>query len=141
MATADAGPSRQAGRLDEPRALPDRPGLRLRELIGPQDGEHGLFLLELAMEPGAEIPPHSHTVTESVVVLEGVLSLQAGEEHIRVEAGHSFTVPAGTRHTVANRGTSTTRFLATAPWDQATFFTEATTYHEGHAPTVEESAS
>jgi quercetin dioxygenase-like cupin family protein len=113
------------------RTIPTRPGSRFRELIGPGDGEHALFLIELIMEPGAEVPLHHHIVTESVIVLEGTLTVRAGNQHVAVEAGHSLLIPTATHHALANRTGAPCRLLVTAPWDHASFYAKATTYLEG----------
>ena len=68
----------------------------------------------------AEIPAgvaagrHSHPGEEIGYVLEGsVLVEQDGKPAMTVEAGKTFLIPAGTIHNATNKGTTTTRILAT----------------------------
>ena len=119
--------------LGEPTAVPTRPGMFVRSLVGPLDGVHELFVEEVMFHEGGAIPLHHHTVVEAWVVLEGALTIRLGEETLTVEAGHTVTVPPGTPHGVLNGRALVARALAVAPWDHATFFREATTYLEGLA--------
>lgn len=123
--------------LDALRPVPNRAGLEFRLLIGHADGVRDLFLGEAVLAPGAEVPPHRHVVPEAIVVLEGMLTVRVGDETAEVPAGHAFTFPADRWHAVRNRGATAARFLATAPWDHATYG-EATTYLEaGSGPQPE----
>ena len=124
--TDDPGGARPRS-LDALTPVAARPGLRFRVLVGPQDGVQNLFVGEAVAEPGVEVPPHQHTVTEAIVVLEGTVTIRVGEQTLEVGAGQTFAFPPGVPHTLANRGDTAARFLATAPWDHATY-SEVTTY-------------
>ena len=119
--------------LGEPSEVPTRPGMYVRNLVGPKDGVTELFVEEVTFHEGAAIPMHHHTVVEAWVVLDGALAIRLGDETITVEAGHTVTVPPGTPHGVLNGRAVVARALAVAPWDHETFFREATTYLEGRA--------
>ena len=117
--------------LGEHRAIPTRPGMARRPLVGPEDGVHDLFVEDLVFEPGVEIPLHHHPVVEAFVVLEGALSVRLGDDTTVVGAEHTVAVPPGVPHAIANRGTHRARALSAAPWDHDTFFRQATTYLAG----------
>lgn len=69
------------------------PGCRMRTPFG----EH-LMLSYLEMEPGAEVPLHSHPHEQGGILLQGVLELTIGDETRRVEAGSLFLIPPNTPH-------------------------------------------
>jgi quercetin dioxygenase-like cupin family protein len=130
MDTANTESSAQPRQIEDFRTIPTRPGVRFRELIRPADGEQALFLLELIIDPKAEVPLHHHTVTKSFVVLEGTLTVRIGAHPVTVGAGHALLMPSGTPHALGNRAVVPSRFLATAPWDHTSFYGKATTYVE-----------
>ncbi len=69
------------------------PGCQMRTPFG----EH-LMLSYLEMEPGAEVPLHSHPHEQGGILLSGVLELTIGNETRRVEAGSLFIIPPHTLH-------------------------------------------
>jgi quercetin dioxygenase-like cupin family protein len=56
-------------------------------------------LLEFLFPHGASPPLHTHPQDESYVVLEGVLTIQAGEDRVVLAAGGVAAVPMGVPHT------------------------------------------
>jgi quercetin dioxygenase-like cupin family protein len=56
-------------------------------------------LLEFLFPHGASPPLHTHPQDESYVVLEGRLTLQAGDERFELEPGAAAVVPMGVAHT------------------------------------------
>lgn len=50
---------------------------------------------------GRPYPDESHPFNEALLVLEGQMNLQFGEEVIAVRAGEVYIVPAGIPHAVA----------------------------------------
>lgn len=66
----------------------------------------------LAPYPGDQAPPHVHHGSdEAFYVLDGELEVLEGEERRILPAGELAYIPAGTRHTFANRGPGQTRIL------------------------------
>ena len=61
------------------------------------DGRYAL--LEFLFPHGASPPLHTHPQDESYVVLEGTLTIQAGDERFVLEAGGAAAVPMGVQHT------------------------------------------
>lgn len=69
------------------------PGCRMRTPFG-----QNMMLSYLEMEPGAEVPMHSHPHEQGGILLSGVIELTIGEETRRVEAGSIFLIPPNTLH-------------------------------------------
>lgn len=69
------------------------PGCRMRTPFG----EH-LMLSYLEMDPGAEVPMHSHPHEQGGMLLRGRLQLTIGEETRLVEAGAMFLIPPNVPH-------------------------------------------
>ena len=115
------------------KSVPNRPGMRTRDLAGSEHGFDSLFLAETEMETGSAIPLHTHPIEEAWVVTEGSLTLRIGEETVLVPPGFVARVPPHVPHAVRNDGGATVRALTAAPWERATFFSKATTYLEGSA--------
>jgi HTH-type transcriptional regulator, repressor for puuD len=55
---------------------------------------------------GTGLPLHSHNVEESVFVLEGLATVQIGDDHFDLVPGQATWVPAGVPHRFFNRGES-----------------------------------
>jgi mannose-6-phosphate isomerase-like protein (cupin superfamily) len=72
-------------------------------------------------------------VEEAFMVAEGRLTMRLGEDVVVAEAESVVRVPPGVPHAVRNEGPGEARAIAGAPWNRATFFSEATTYLEGEA--------
>jgi len=56
-------------------------------------------LLEFVFPQGASPPLHTHPQDESYVVLEGALTIQAGDDRFVLAAGGAAAVPMGVPHT------------------------------------------
>ena len=56
-------------------------------------------LIEFVFPHAASPPLHTHPQDESYVVLEGVLTIQAGEDRFALEPGGAAAVPMGVPHT------------------------------------------
>jgi len=66
----------------------------------PGEASGGRFaLIEFVFPHGASPPLHTHPQDESYVVLEGRLTIQAGDERFVLEAGGAAVVPMGVAHT------------------------------------------
>jgi quercetin dioxygenase-like cupin family protein len=66
----------------------------------PGEATDGRFaLIEFLFPHGASPPLHTHPQDESYVVLEGRLTIQAGEQRFELEAGGAAVVPMSVAHT------------------------------------------
>jgi quercetin dioxygenase-like cupin family protein len=72
----------------------------LATITVPGEASAGRFaLIEFLFPPHASPPLHTHPQDESYVVLEGLLTIQAGDERFELAAGGTALVPMGVAHT------------------------------------------
>ena len=93
------------------------PGGRQRLAFTRDTDEDGteIVLVECWVDPGGGVPPHIHpNQTETFEVIEGEVTFTAGRSKQRAAAGETVTVPPGTRHAYANRGTEQAHMRCTA---------------------------
>jgi quercetin dioxygenase-like cupin family protein len=114
--------------------VPNRPGRRSRDLAGSEHGFDSIFLAETEMDAGSSIPLHTHPIEEAWVVTSGELLVRLGDDSVVVPAGCVVRVPPDVPHAVRNTGSTVARALTAAPWNRATFYSDATTYLEGVPP-------
>jgi quercetin dioxygenase-like cupin family protein len=108
-----------------------RPGIRGQFLANKALGATGVSLLTNTVEPGAAAPLHMHTVEETMLVLEGMVWVQIGEERHTLGPHHTVIIPPHTPHAWGNAGPSVAKLLwAFAGPDP---FSDAT-YLEGEPP-------
>jgi quercetin dioxygenase-like cupin family protein len=83
-----------------------------RVLLRSEQSAGRVSVVESAMPPGAKGPPlHTHEFDEAFYVLEGELTVQLGQRITTIGVGELAFALGGMRHTLANRGTTTARFL------------------------------
>ncbi len=111
--------------------IPNRPGMRGRNLMATEHGVTTLFVGELLMEQGSSIPLHTHPIEEMFFVAQGSLTMQLGDETVVAEAESVVRIPPDTPHAVLNASPETARALTAGAWNRATWFTEGTIYLEG----------
>jgi quercetin dioxygenase-like cupin family protein len=81
----------------------------------PGETTEGRFALIEFLFPHLASPPlHTHPQDESYIVLEGRLTIQAGDEQFELEADGTAVVPTGVAHTFrVNSGTARVLVLST----------------------------
>jgi quercetin dioxygenase-like cupin family protein len=85
-------------------------------------GEHGFHSHISEMPPGFEVPPHTHSVSELMVILEGSIEVSDGTV---LDAGDTAVIPA--EHPYGfTVGIDGVRFLVARTDDAATVFNETT---------------
>jgi quercetin dioxygenase-like cupin family protein len=90
-------------------------------------GTDQVAVVEFELGPGSPgPPPHRHAgITDSLYVLDGVLTVLLGDERHEARAGSYAFVPPGNVHTVSNPGDEPVRFLnVTAPGGFERYFRE-----------------
>jgi quercetin dioxygenase-like cupin family protein len=68
-----------------------RPGIRGQFLASKEQGARGVSLLVNTVDPGAAAPLHTHSVEETIVVLEGTVWVRMGDEHYTVGPQHTVS--------------------------------------------------
>lgn len=72
----------------------------LATILLPPEASHGRFcLMEFLFPEGASPPLHTHPQDETYYVLEGRLTVHAGDERFELEAGGSAVAPRKVAHT------------------------------------------
>ena len=90
-------------------------GVRLRCLIGPEDGAPSFTMREFEIAPGGCTPKHTHRYEHEVYVLEGNgVVLVGGDEH-PLRPGTVALVPPEVLHQFRNTGSARLRFLCLIP--------------------------
>jgi len=64
-----------------------------------RQAEGRLASVETSAAEGFMAPLHAHEADEAVQVLEGAITVYAGEESVRLQAGETFVVERGVAHT------------------------------------------
>ena len=61
--------------------------------------------------PGQTWEDYTHAVDEVVMILEGEVEFEIGEQVLRPSVGEELYIPAGALHSVRNIGRTTSRWL------------------------------
>jgi mannose-6-phosphate isomerase-like protein (cupin superfamily) len=75
-----------------------------RELVGADRGGLGACILFIDAPPGGGPSPHTHPYEEVLILLEGEVTVVAGDREIVARAGDVVLIPADTPHAFTNTG-------------------------------------
>jgi len=75
-----------------------------RELVGADHGGLGACVIFVDAPPGRGPSPHTHPYEEILIVLEGEVTLTAGDRELVAGPGDVVIVPADTPHAFTNTG-------------------------------------
>ncbi len=84
---------------------------RRRVLVNPDEGSGAITLGEAIMNPGTELPMHTHRVEETMVITKGTATAVLGDETNTLEQGDVILAPAGVKHMIGNPGKEPMGFL------------------------------
>ncbi len=106
------------------------PGVKVTFLVTGAQSGGACFIFEGTTPPGGGPPPHlHHHEEESFYLLEGTLTIQAGERTIQASPGDFVHIPRGTVHSFRNDGKVDAKLLTTVspagPAGLEKFFAEA----------------
>ncbi|MFH1140721.1 MAG: cupin domain-containing protein [Chloroflexota bacterium] len=91
-------------------------GVRRQTLADGTLGAVSLTVLEVTVAPGSRLPMHIHPGHEEcIVILEGALEWQLGDDKGAVAAGSTIIAPKGIKHTLVNATHSPARLIAIFP--------------------------
>ena len=93
----------------------DAPGVKIRVLIGENDGNPRYILRMIEIEPGGNTPLHEHGFEHENFVLEGEGRVLLGEDWHELRPGSVVYVPPGLRHQYVNAGAGKFIFLCGIP--------------------------
>jgi len=80
------------------------PGVSHVTAIEYANGSQAVTLGKVTIQPGCEIPPHSHPVEDAAIVIEGKGLAYTSGGTVPIEAGSHIYVPPNGRHGVKNTG-------------------------------------
>jgi len=82
-----------------------------RLLVNPDRGSGSITLGELVMNPGSELPMHTHRIEEAILITKGIATAVLGDETCTLGPSDVILAPAGVKHMVANRSKEPMSFL------------------------------
>ena len=80
------------------------PGVSLFLAVEYANGSQAVTMGKVTIQPGCEIPPHTHPVDDAMIILAGKGGLYTEEGVVPIEAGCHLWAPANSRHGVKNTG-------------------------------------
>lgn len=90
------------------------PGDMYTFLVTGDESGGSYFTMEALVPPGGGPPPHiHHREEEQFYMLDGEVTLQAGDQTIQASAGDFIHIPRGTVHAFRNEGKRAARMLVT----------------------------
>ena len=113
------------------------PGDRYLFLVTGEESGGSYFTMEVEVPPGAGPPRHiHHRNEEQFYILEGAVTILAGEQTINAVKGDLVHVPRGTVHSFQNPGRAPARMLVTySPAGIEKLFEQAFAPDEGEQST------
>ncbi len=81
------------------------PGIRIRTFWG-----ENMLLSDVELDPGAQLPVHSHPHEQAGTVISGLLTLTIGGETRDLRPGDAYIIPGGVEHS-AIAGPTLTRVI------------------------------
>lgn len=92
----------------------DSKGIARTETVRSEfDAKREAIQVRVDFASGASFPKHSHPGAEIAYVLSGVIEYELNGKTVRLKAGESIYIPAGTVHSAKNVAAGTTSELAT----------------------------
>ena len=90
-------------------------GVKMRMLIGPDDGASNFHMRHFEVEVGGHSPHHSHDYEHEVLVLSGQGVLKSDQGDRPFASGDVIFVPANERHQFTNVGDAALTFICLIP--------------------------
>ena len=91
------------------------PGTERWTLVDDTRGASSLSVADLSLAPGSKVPTHYHPTEEAMVIMEGELEAEVGNDLVTVHPGQTILAPAGVKHGFVNRSGSSARLMAIFP--------------------------
>jgi len=67
-------------------------------------GDEAMNVQHFEIEPGADVPEHSHDNEQTGYITQGTLTFLVDGEELDVSAGDSYAIPGDEPHAAENRG-------------------------------------
>ena len=96
-------------------AMEDAVGVKMRMLIGPEDGATNFHMRHFEVAPGGHSPHHRHNYEHEVLILKGEATVKSETGDRPAKAGDVVFVPANEKHQFLNTGTGPLTFICLIP--------------------------
>jgi quercetin dioxygenase-like cupin family protein len=95
--------------------LADAVGVRMRMLVGPEEGAQVFHMRQFEVQPGGHTPHHAHDYEHEVLILKGtgLVKSEAGER--ACGPGDVVWVPPNEKHQFRNTGAEPLEFICLIP--------------------------
>ncbi|MFQ5491837.1 MAG: cupin domain-containing protein [Phycisphaerae bacterium] len=90
-------------------------GIKMRMLIGPDEGAPNFHMRHFTVEPGGHSPHHRHDYEHEVLILKGTGLLKADDGDKPFRANDAIYVPANAMHQFQNTGPDPLEFICLIP--------------------------
>ena len=98
------------------RTKEEIPGVKMRILIGADEGAPNFVMRLFEVEPGSSTPFHTHNWEHEVFILAGKGKVKNGEEkETPIADGNFVFVAPDEKHCFVNDGSDTLRFICSIP--------------------------
>lgn len=88
---------------------------RTAGIATPSRGAREVSVIRQRQQPGGGNPAHTHDREEVMLVTAGSVEVRIGDDGVRLGAGDTLVIPAGTAHRLANTGDVDAEWLLIAP--------------------------
>jgi len=90
-------------------------GVRMRMLVGAEDGAGNFHMRHFEVQPGGYTPHHCHDYEHEILVLAGKGTAKSEQGDRPFKAGDVIFVPANEKHQFINAGEETLKFICLIP--------------------------
>jgi len=98
--------------------MPGASGVRMRLMVGREDGAPNFAMRQFEVEPAGHTPLHQHNYEHEVLVVAGQGELvvsEDGQETREIRDGDTIFVPANRIHQFRNTGSQPLKFVCLVP--------------------------
>lgn len=99
----------------KPMDLPGASGVKMRMLVGPQEGAANFHMRQFEVEPGGFSPHHQHNYEHEILILDGRGVAQSDQGERPFKAGDVIWVPPNELHQFKNTGETPLKFICLIP--------------------------
>ena len=93
-------------------------GVRMRMLIGPDEGAEVFYMRHFEVAPGGHTPHHAHDYEHEVLILKGAGIVKSAQGDTNCKAGDVVWMPPNEKHQFLNSGTEPLEFICLIPAPQ-----------------------
>ncbi|MFH1747054.1 MAG: cupin domain-containing protein [Planctomycetota bacterium] len=93
-------------------------GVRMRMLIGPDEGAEVFHMRHFEVAPGGNTPHHVHDYEHEVLILKGVGIVKGAQGETNCQAGDVVWMPPNEKHQFLNSGAEPLEFICLIPAPQ-----------------------